>query len=610
MATGTKLEKTEPIPTGPMIEAVSKLAEHDMASRKGSVRSDTTPSIPSRDAKPGIKADVDVASNIKGNNDTESYGQHALYNVPTSTYGYYYPGYGGSLPQLDEHGYFQADGSHLALQSDNGSMVYYMPGYNPYSPGAVVGVDGQTVGQQQFYPSSEYLQQPVSYGSEAVPLYNWDSTYLSDTPNGHVGFPSDNYNSRGAATTALHKSSGMNSTKTNGTISGKYPRPNSTQPARPLNKVQPLGSDYSAGFLKGYNNTVGRLPPFSGQQKHLAFPQYGSLNYRQNARSWNVNDDRSRSRYNRTQRHGSFESNELSCGPRGAASRGVGPTDPTTVKSETLNSAASLLRSDQYNAADFETVYESAKFYIIKSYSEDDIHKSIKYNVWSSTPNGNKKLDAAFRDSEEKSSESGKKCPVFLFFSVNGSGQFVGLAEMTGMVDFKKDMDFWQVDKWSGFFPLKWHIIKDIPNTQLRHIILENNDNRPVTFSRDTQEILMKQGLEMLSIFKSYSPKSSLLEDFTFYETREKSVNAKKNSKATTGEAETLENGDIAKDAKTGEERAEDDTKTGKGANSPSSLADLTKNLSLNGCSLKENSVMKPIENGLPAAVVVAAAAP
>ncbi|CAI0439496.1 unnamed protein product [Linum tenue] len=116
-------------------------------------------------------------------------------------------------------------------------MVYYMPGYNPYSPGAVVGVDGQTVGQQQFYPSSEYLQQPVSYGSEAVPLYNWDSTYLSDTPNGHVGFPSDNYNSRGAATTALHKSSGMNSTKTNGTISGKYPRPNSTQPARPLNKV-------------------------------------------------------------------------------------------------------------------------------------------------------------------------------------------------------------------------------------------------------------------------------------------------------------------------------------------------------------------------------------
>ncbi|CAL1385596.1 unnamed protein product [Linum trigynum] len=595
MATGTKLEKTEPNPTGPMIETVSKLAEHDMASRKGAVRSDTTPSIPSRDAKPGIKADVDVASNIKGNNDMESYGQHALYNVPTSTYGYYYPGYGGSFPQLDEHGYFQADGSHLALQSDNGSMVYYMPGYNPYSSGAVVGVDGQTVGGQQFYPSSEYLQQPVSYGSEAVPLYNWDSTYLSDTPNGHAGFPSDNYNSRGAATTALPKSSGLNSTKTNGTISGKYPKPNSTQPARPLNKVQPLGSDYSAGFLKGYNNTVGRLPPFSSQQKHLAFPQYGSLNYRQNARSWNVNDDKSRSRYNRTQRHGSFESNELSCGPRGAASRGVGPTDPTTVKSETLNSAASLLRSDQYNAADFETVYESAKFYIIKSYSEDDIHKSIKYNVWSSTPNGNKKLDAAFRDSEEKSSESGKKCPVFLFFSVNGSGQFVGLAEMTGMVDFKKDMDFWQVDKWSGFFPLKWYIIKDIPNSQLRHIVLENNDNRPVTFSRDTQEIGLKQGLEMLTIFKTYVPKASLLDDFNFYEDREKALHAKKNKPATLRMEvyEKDEEDDFINHTRAAQQKKFKD---------PYSLIKQTNNLSLNGYHSKKSSTTNTTDGPVPAA--------
>lgn len=73
---------------------------------------------------------------------------------------------------------------------------------------------------------------------------------------------------------------------------------------------------------------------------------------------------------------------------------------------------------------------------------------------------------------------------------MNGSGQFVGLAEMTGPVDFKKTMDFWQQDKWTGFFPVKWHIIKDIFNSHLRHIILENNDNKPVTNSRDTQEVL------------------------------------------------------------------------------------------------------------------------
>lgn len=62
---------------------------------------------------------------------------------------------------------------------------------------------------------------------------------------------------------------------------------------------------------------------------------------------------------------------------------------------------------------------------------------------------------------------------------------------MTGPVDFHRDMDFWQQDKWSGSFPVKWHFIKDLPNPSFRHIILENNENKPVTNSRDTQEVII-----------------------------------------------------------------------------------------------------------------------
>ncbi len=72
---------------------------------------------------------------------------------------------------------------------------------------------------------------------------------------------------------------------------------------------------------------------------------------------------------------------------------------------------------------------------------------------------------------------------------VNASGQFCGVAEMVGPVDFGKSVEYWQQDKWNGCFPVKWHIIKDIPNCHFRHIILENNDNKPVTNSRDTQEV-------------------------------------------------------------------------------------------------------------------------
>lgn len=68
---------------------------------------------------------------------------------------------------------------------------------------------------------------------------------------------------------------------------------------------------------------------------------------------------------------------------------------------------------------------------------------------------------------------------------------------MVGPVDFDKSVDYWQQDKWTGHFPLKWHMIKDIPNSQFRHIIVKDNDNKPVTNSRDTQEVRIYLGVSL-----------------------------------------------------------------------------------------------------------------
>ena len=57
---------------------------------------------------------------------------------------------------------------------------------------------------------------------------------------------------------------------------------------------------------------------------------------------------------------------------------------------------------DEYNRVDFPTSHDHAIFFVIKSYSEDDVHKSIKYRVWSSTPNGNKRLDGAYHDAQHR----------------------------------------------------------------------------------------------------------------------------------------------------------------------------------------------------------------
>ena len=157
---------------------------------------------------------------------------------------------------------------------------------------------------------------------------------------------------------------------------------------------------------------------------------------------------------------------------------------------------------------------------MIKSYSEDDVHKSIKYGVWASTDTGNRRLDTAYRD-------MGNRGPIYLFFSVNASGQFSGMAQMESELDYRKKFGSWGQDKWNGSFQIRWTFIKDIPNNQFRHIVLANNDNKPVTNSRDTQEIMPEQGREMLRIFHTFKSRTSILDDFSFYDKRQELLEAR-----------------------------------------------------------------------------------
>ncbi|KAI4373108.1 hypothetical protein MLD38_011270 [Melastoma candidum] len=307
-----------------------------------------------------------------------------------------------------------------------------------------------------------------------------------------------------------------------------------------LNHSRPISGMGSAnGFMNGVfpNKLYGH---YGGTVRSgMGFGSHG-YDSRSNERGW-YNIDKYRNRGQGNGYYGYFNDNvdglnELNRGPRAKSTKNQKNFAPVlAVKGQSLPSNGAVAEEkgkdssiapdrEQYNRADFAEDYTYAKFFIIKSYSEDDVHKSIKYKVWASTPNGNKKLDAAYREAQEKSGG----CPVFLLFSVNTSGQFVGLAEMLGPVDFDKNVEYWQQDKWTGCFPVKWHIVKDIPNSSLKHIILENNENKPVTNSRDTQEVKLSQGLEIIKIFKEHPLRTCLLDDFEFYENRQKAVQEKK----------------------------------------------------------------------------------
>lgn len=538
-------------------------------------KSESTTKHPEKDmGKDGIPSESvssvsagDIALSGKGATDQPLTSEQGGYYPPTSYNDYYYPGYNGSFTRPDDKGFINTPGSsYTGIQQDSSSLLYYIPGYGPYSTG-FVGVDGK-----QAYTSSEYIQQPCSYGPDSYPCYTYDSTYAG---NGSSSSTSGSMKSGG--TSGSGKSNGFNVAKTNGNLSSKTSalpfnsknqQPNSSRSIyqnQSLNSLNKFGAGFqSSGVVRGVHPAGNYSLASRNPRSHS---NYGPVHYQANVRTWN-NNYRSRPKENFGRSGDNKAMTELTRGPR-ADNRN------NSKLSTEVEQVGFAVARDKYNLQEFETVYDSAKFYVIKSYSEDDIHKCIKYNVWSSTPNGNKKLDAAFREADAKTREAGKKCPVFLFFSVNVSGQFVGVAEMEGQIDFSKNMDFWQLDKWNGFFPLKWHIIKDVPNTLLRHIILVNNENRAVTYSRDTQEIELKQGLEMLSIFKNYSAKTCVLDDFNFYENREKVLKAKRGGvAAAASQPNGFTNGDYEKHFEAGESVKNNQS-------DPSSLVALTSNLSL-----------------------------
>ena len=188
-----------------------------------------------------------------------------------------------------------------------------------------------------------------------------------------------------------------------------------------------------------------------------------------------------------------------------------------------------LIDINTQNKTLYEKVDSNSKFFVIKSFSEEDVHKSIKYGVWSSSKNGNLTLSNAFLLTKEKNSN------VYLFFSCNGSGRYVGVARMKTPCDENRSFEFWTQDgKWPGLFDVEWLFIKDVPFKEFKEIIITMKDGeiKPISNARDTQEIPFQQAKIMLEKISNYQNSNTILEHFEFYDMRqenyEKNMQVKK----------------------------------------------------------------------------------
>ena len=117
------------------------------------------------------------------------------------------------------------------------------------------------------------------------------------------------------------------------------------------------------------------------------------------------------------------------------------------------------------------------------------------------------------------------------------------MAEMMSPIDYEHQTDVWQMsNKWQGKFEVKWIYVKDVPNQQFRNIRLENNENKPVTNSRDTQEIPYEKGKLMLKTMHLYRDKTSIFDDFQYYESKQAEEVTKKPSNSDYDENSTRGN--------------------------------------------------------------------
>lgn len=75
------------------------------------------------------------------------------------------------------------------------------------------------------------------------------------------------------------------------------------------------------------------------------------------------------------------------------------------------------------NKIDLEDYVNNSDFYIIRSKKLDDVHKAIKYGVWTSSPKNNINFSNSLR----------RKNNVFFIFTCLTEDYFLGIAQMTGV---------------------------------------------------------------------------------------------------------------------------------------------------------------------------------
>ena len=77
---------------------------------------------------------------------------------------------------------------------------------------------------------------------------------------------------------------------------------------------------------------------------------------------------------------------------------------------ESIKTSFSNLKEINQNDLNIKGLSKDNRCFILRSNNDDDIHKAMKYSIWTSTPKNNEILDKVYQDSQKN------KYEIYLFF--------------------------------------------------------------------------------------------------------------------------------------------------------------------------------------------------
>ncbi|CAD8108722.1 unnamed protein product [Paramecium sonneborni] len=171
---------------------------------------------------------------------------------------------------------------------------------------------------------------------------------------------------------------------------------------------------------------------------------------------------------------------------------------------------------------------QECRFFIIRTQGEDNVHRAMKYGIWTSSSRKNERLDEAFKNKNQE---------VYLFFTEINSMCFSGMAKLTSQFNAKTHFKYWLIEnKWFGTFQIQWLYVKDLPFKLFDDIKqvqkLEGSEEtlKSVYDLIDCTELTVENGIKMAKIFQMEKTNKSLFEEFPQldkleYESRQERTN-------------------------------------------------------------------------------------